>query len=117
MKNRNWQQVAKDLSSLSRPVRLYTELILIIIISMHILLTGGKGDNGGILMAIVIGIFSDFGVTGISKTLEKRTAMKIDGSQKAMETVVAPDNNTNIENINVNNEVVNMPDKTRSQVG
>lgn len=116
MRKRTLEEWSIFLSGAARPIRLWVELILIIIISLVTLWTGGRGDSGGILMTIVIGIFADFGVTGISKTMEKRTKMKVDGTQKVIETATDPNTNTTIENINAGNETVNVNKKPQSEI-
>lgn len=95
------------LSGLARPIRMWVWMIVIVVIAMYVLFTGGKPDASGILIIIVTGIFADFGVSSITRSQEKKTAMKVTGAQKAIETATSPDTNTNIENLNLGNDTVN----------
>lgn len=109
----DWQKVASDLAALARPVRIWIWVIVIIVITFYTMVTGGKPDNGGILSMIIVGIFADFGVNSFLRTNEKNTIVKTEGTTKVAETVTKDSTNTNIENINLSNEVVNMPPKDR----
>lgn len=107
MPKRTLEEWSVLLSGLARPIRMWVWMIVIVIIAMYVLLTGGKPDASGILVIIIGGIFADFGVSSVTRSQEKKTAMKVAGAQKVVETATNPDTNTNIENLNIANETVN----------
>lgn len=111
MKKRTLEEWSILLSGAARPVRMWVWMILITINVLYILFTGGKTDATGTLIVIIGAMFSDFVASTVTRSLEKKTEMKVAGAQKVVETATDSGNSTVIENINAGNETVNVNKK------
>ena len=116
MKKRSLEDWSVLLSGLARPVRMWVWMIDITVVLFYVVFKGGKPDVGGIVTIIIGGMFADFGVSSITRSQEKKTAMKVTGVQKAVETATDPSKNTNIENLNLGNETVNTGKKEEPKI-